>query len=143
MARWGNKGAGCLFVAAATKRIGFSLRSAYVYEPHTYATFGGKIERGEEPLHAALREAEEETGQEIAPIAIFPLMVFREKGFRYYNFLVVVPEEFDLFLDPDDEEPETDDIVWVRFGAWPEPLHFGTRALLQDPASVTTIRAVL
>ena len=57
------------------------------------------------------------------------------RSFRYYNFLAIVPEEFEPDLNW-----ENDAARWVEFGDWPAPMHFGLKALLNDPKSVQIMR---
>lgn len=134
---WGRAGAGVLFMSRNTGRILFPFRSGQVEQPHTWGTWGGAIDAGEHPAQAAAREAEEEAGYNAKPDDIIPLYVFvdpKGSGFKYYNFLVLVPSEFDPALNW-----ETEDSIWTTFGKWPEPLHFGAKGLLNDKASYDTI----
>jgi 8-oxo-dGTP pyrophosphatase MutT (NUDIX family) len=132
---WCRRGAGCLFVALDTGRILFSHRSRSVEEPGTYGTWGGAMDSEETPGEAALREALEE-GAEGGVEAVIPVSVFDKPGvFAYYNFLVLVPHEFEPYLTG-----ETQGFRWVEFGDWPEPLHPGVANLLRDPASLEIIR---
>ena len=55
-------GAGALVYAKDTKRYLLSYRSIHLKEPHTWATWGGRIEKGETPEQAVRRELEEEAG---------------------------------------------------------------------------------
>ena len=64
-----------------------------------------------------------------------PLMIFTDKAFRYSNFLAIVEDEFTPSLGW-----EADRAVWVSFGHWPKPLHFGMKALFDDAESVNVIR---
>jgi len=123
---WGDKAAGCIFVAKDTGRILLAHRSDEVdYEPHTWGTWGGKIDMDETPKQAVEREVEEETGLDTA-YKISPLYVYRDGSFEYHNFLVAVPFEFTPQLNW-----ENDSSAWVEYGEWPEPLHFGMEALIR------------
>jgi 8-oxo-dGTP pyrophosphatase MutT (NUDIX family) len=135
---WGRRAAGCIIYAQDTKRFCIAQRSEEVEEPHTWGTWGGAIDNREQPKSAALRELREETGYE-GPAELIPLYVFKHKsGFQYFNFLAVVPTEFVPILDW-----ETEDYSWVKYGKWPTPLHNGLKLLLQDPASINTIKSVM
>lgn len=139
---WGNRGAGVLFLARDTGRILFPFRSKKVEQPNTWGTFGGAIDPGEDPLEAAVREAEEESQKKISKKHddIIPLFVFKSPTttFRYYNYLVVVDSEFKPKLNW-----ETEDYKWVRFNEWPSPLHFGVEELLKDQESIRKIKAAI
>ena len=145
---WGAQGAGSLFMARDTGRILFSFRSAHVNEGHTWGTYGGAIDPGESPAAAAKREAEEEAGYDAQASDIIPLYVFQSGDFRYSNFLILTPSEFEprpyegveaYYSDPIGNW-ESEDFVWTTFGNWPEPLHFGAEALLKDPKSLATMK---
>jgi 8-oxo-dGTP pyrophosphatase MutT (NUDIX family) len=136
---WGRKGAGCLFLARSTGRICFAYRNARVAEGDCYGTFGGAIDSGEDPKAAAIREALEEVGARVRPGDMKPLMVYKDGDFRYYNYIAVVDEEFEMEPDDPDAAWETDYIEWVGFGQWPSPLHHGVEALLNDKKSLDII----
>ena len=131
---WGEQAGGCLFFAQSTGKFLIGYRSGSVLQPHTWGTFGGAIDKGEQPDAAVLREAEEEVGYH-GPVKLIPIFVFKKETFRYYNFIAVVPEEFEPRLNW-----ENDDTAWVEFGQWPTPLHFGMNGILGDPASVATMK---
>jgi len=123
---WGDKAAGCVFVAKDTGRILLAHRSDEVdFEPHTWGTWGGKIDMDETLKQAVEREVAEETGIDTA-FKISPLYVYRDGSFEYHNFLVAIPFEFTPQLNW-----ENDDSKWVEYGEWPKPLHFGMEALIQ------------
>jgi len=132
---FGKAGAGCIFLARDTGRILISHRSEYVLEPGTWGVWGGAINSGEDPLQAVKREAREETGHG-GPFDFIPLFVFKSDSFRYYNFLCIVDEEFDPHLDW-----ETQGYEWCEWGDWPQPMHFGLKALLSDADSAHKIMA--
>ena len=56
------KAVGTTFVAKNTKRMLLNLRSKSVSYPNTWSFWGGKIEKGEEPIDALRREMNEEIG---------------------------------------------------------------------------------
>ncbi len=123
---WGEKAAGCIFLAKDTGRILLAHRSDQVdYEPHTWGTWGGKIDGDESPAQAVKREVEEETGLD-TPFKIHPLYIFRDGNFSYHNYLVIVPFEFTPKLNWENDGSE-----WVEYGQWPDPLHFGMEELIK------------
>jgi 8-oxo-dGTP pyrophosphatase MutT (NUDIX family) len=134
---FGARGAGCLFLAQDSKRLLLAHRSQEVEQPGTYGTWGGAIDQGEDPLAAVKREIHEETGFD-GPSIIEPLLIFKDKTFRYYNFLVVVESEFSPILNW-----ESAGYQWCDYGQWPTPLHFGLQKLLADSRSIATIKKFL
>lgn len=123
---WGNEAAGCIFIAKDTGRILLAHRSNRVkFEPNTWGTWGGKIDFEETPKETIAREVEEETGFS-EKYKINHLYTYEDGGFKYYNYIVVVPFEFTPQLNW-----ENDNSKWVEYGEWPNPLHFGMEALLQ------------
>lgn len=118
---WGDSAAGVTLRAKDTGRLLFMLRSSDVMEPNTWGSISGKIDPGEDPEQAMLRELEEETG--INPALVSNLKnydTFEDGRFKFYNYLGEVPEEFEPTLNW-----ENDDFMWVEPGDFPEPLHFG------------------
>lgn len=69
---------------------------------------------------------------------LMPLFVFRQGEFAYHNFLAVVAYEFEPALNW-----ETAGFRWCESGSWPEPLHFGLAALLDDDVSVGVMQAMV
>ena len=134
---WGAQGAGSIFLARDTSRFLISHRSRAVEQPNTWGTWGGAIDKGEKPEVAARREAMEEAGH-AGHLTMVPLYVFRDKKFRYSNFLAIVDQEFTPELNW-----ETQGYEWVEFGHWPHPLHFGLQAVLNDSRSMATIQKTL
>ena len=132
---WGRRGAGCIIMAQDTGRFCIAHRSSRVEQPGTWGTWGGAIDEGEDPAQAVRRELAEEAGYTGA-MKLVPLYVFKHRtGFTYYNFLAIVEQEFRPKLDW-----ETQGWDWVEYGAWPNPLHPGLKAVLSDPHSVEAMR---
>jgi ADP-ribose pyrophosphatase len=131
---WGRQGAGCIIFAEDTGRFLLSLRSAEVLEPHTWGIWGGAVPTGMDLQTSVRLEVLEETGYR-GRIELIELCEYRDvaSGFRYQNYLGVVPSEFDPMLNW-----ESDDARWFHAGSWPEPPHFGLEFLLSrfpDPSS--------
>ena len=129
--------AGCIFISKDTGRILLAHRSGRVLEPHTWGTWGGKVDEGESPTQAVVREIEEETGYD-GQYKLSHLWTFKdpEAGFQYHNYLVLVNFEFTPKLNW-----ETDNSEWVEWGEWPRPMHFGLKALLENAG--TTIHRII
>ena len=127
---WGAAGAGVLPIAKNTGRILVGLRSQAVNEPGTWGVFGGAIDAGEEPARAAKREMKEELRYS-GPMKLSPAYVFTSAGggFRFSNFIGVIPDEFEPTLDW-----ETEDTAWLTLEEVKalRPKHFGLKALLKN-----------
>lgn len=134
---WGRQGAGCLVLAQSTGRLLIPHRSEAVLEPGTWGVWGGAIDAGQSPSESVLRELKEEAGYQGQVLEKIPLYVFQDEGsgFKYSNFLVIVPEEFEPRLNW-----ETEEAKWFSLDQLPDPKHFGLEALLGDRPSLTTIR---
>ncbi len=128
--RWGKSAAGAIVLARNTGRLMLVHRSIAVLEPHMWGTAGGAQDRGETPEYTAEREMHEELGYQ-GDIELKALAVFHEQrsGFKYHNFLAIVPKEFVPRLNW-----ENDAYTWFTFGKWPAPLHPGVSYLLRESA---------
>lgn len=138
---WGRAGAGCIFIAKDTGRILLNHRSKYVEQPGTWGVWGGAIDSNESPIQAVKREAQEESGYTPDNSSIILIYVFHDQksGFKYYNFIVLTPNEFKPNI-PIDSQWETQGWEWVTFGDWPSPLHFGVTSILNDTKSLEIIK---
>lgn len=136
---WGKAGAGAIIFSRKTKRFLIGLRSRLVEQPHTWGTFGGAIDPNENVKNALLREIKEELSKDLSDSEIISLYRFEDKsvGFVYYNFLLIVEDEFNPILDW-----ENDDAQWFNFGEWPKPLHFGLEKVLNDSYSKNLLRNI-
>lgn len=136
---WGKTGAGCLMMAETTKRILVPLRGPDVLQPGTWGTWGGAVDINEGPLQAVIREVKEEGGVDVSLHDIHLLSIYQgPHGFRYYNYLVTVPDEFEPHLDH-----ETTEARWCTFPDFPTPLHFGLEALLRNQTAMAVIEKVI
>lgn len=127
---WGDRGAGILLISRDSGKILLVLRSSLVNEPGTWGMPGGKIDSPEEsPMSAAKREAEEELGYK-GPIEMKPAHVFKAGSFQFFNFIGIVPNDFEPTLDW-----ENDDFGWYELSNLPSPLHFGVVSLLKNSKS--------
>lgn len=132
---WGDAGAGALFLAKDTGRFLIFLRSGRVNESGTWNLVGGKLDYGENAKQGVEREVEEETGYD-GDYRMNLIHTFRHKDFRYDNFLVIVPMEFNPQLNW-----EHDDFRWVEYGEWPVPLHFGLADVIKHAGD--TLRRIV
>jgi 8-oxo-dGTP pyrophosphatase MutT (NUDIX family) len=94
-------------------------------EPHTWGVPGGKMEPGETPEETAVRELREELSYH-GELLLVPSFVYREPNFNFFNFIALVPDEFESQLNW-----ENDDARWFAQSKLPKPLHFGVDALLK------------
>jgi len=138
---WGAfGGAGGIFLARDTGRLLLTRRSSRVLQPGTWGTVGGALDHGEGPEEAVIRETREELGFQVHSDDLHLCYTFRDEKtkFMYYNYAVFLPEE----LEP---EPnwEVAEHAWVEFGQWPDPLHFGMQAWLQDPEGEQLLRTLV
>ena len=129
--------AGALFIARNTGRLLFVLRSPDSIEPNTWCGVGGGIEMGESPIEACRREVSEEIG-DVGEYDLFPTLISEYPGLTFYNFIGIVDEEFTPTLND-----EHTDYLWVDFNAWPNPLHPGATALVNDSGARAMIQHLL
>ena len=121
-----KEGAGILFICNATGRVLLALRSRWVDEPGVWGIPGGGVEPGESPLEGALREVEEEIGWD-GNARIHHAHTFRgPNGFRYYNFVGMVNQEFDPAINWESEVAG-----WFHPNELPSPLHRGVEELMR------------
>lgn len=121
---WGNRGAGVIIKSTRTGRYLLGLRSQFVNEPNTWNLFGGKIDDGEDPKEAVLRELKEEIGfKKSLDIKLFD--TFKNKSFTFYNFYGEVDDEFRPTLNW-----EHSDARWFALDELPPNLHFGLKRLV-------------
>lgn len=114
--------AGCILYAEDTGRWCLQQRSDTVGDPGLWAAWGGGREPGESLEQTVRRELAEESGYG-GPLTLEPLA----KNARYATYIGIVPHEFEPRPDP-----EWQDYAWVELGHWPQPLHPGVAAALEN-----------
>ncbi len=120
--------AGILFMAS-DGRVLLVRRSAEGDHAGEWCIPGGKVEKGETPAQAAIREAQEEVG--VDPAWIDGRDNLRQwtrrqaDGVDFTTFLVPVPKPFKAKLNA-----EHDAAVWVHPSEAPEPIHPGALVAL-------------
>ena len=114
--------AGIVLYAEDTGRWGLQQRSDSVNDPGVRAAWGGGREHGESLEQTALRELAEESGYR-GPITLEPLA----RNAKYVTFVGIVPHEFEPRANS-----EWKDYCWVELGRWPQPLHPGVAAALEN-----------
>lgn len=121
---WTEQGAGGIIQAKDTGRYLFNQRGPEGTEPGTWGTWGGKIDEGEQPHETLIREIREESGYS-GGMEVKYLFTYKDKDFKFYNYLVTVPKEFEPELSW-----ESSDYKWATLEDAPKPLHFGMKELL-------------
>jgi 8-oxo-dGTP pyrophosphatase MutT (NUDIX family) len=138
---WGAfGGAGGVFLAQGSGRLLLTRRSLRVLQPGTWGTVGGALDHGESPEEAVIRETREELGIQVQHEDLQLCYTFRDEKTRfvYYNYAVLVPEEFEPALNW-----EVSEHAWIEFGQWPDPLHFGMQAWLRDTHGERRLRTLV
>jgi len=95
-------GAGCLFYALSTGNVLLNLRSDLEDDPNTWGTWGG-LENNtfdESAVGTMKREVIEECGFifDISDYLILPVVKYYNKEIIYYNYLIVIENEFTPIL---------------------------------------------
>ena len=122
---------GVLQICTKTGRVMLFRRGFYQPQPGTWATFGGKYEKGEDlnPKDNAMREFVEESGYYGKfRISNKPLDVLDSNHLRFYTFVGLFDEEFVPDLE---KEEEAIDYGWFYLGEFPKDLHPGVFEMLE------------
>ena len=119
--------AGALFLTSDTNRVLLQLRASWKSSHRNeWSLFGGLAKGDETPSEAMIRECTEEMGMfpEVTKIYPFDIYESRDKGFRYYTFIVVVDKEFQPTI-------------------WPKPMHIGARNSLCGKKSAALLDIIV
>lgn len=129
----GRAGAGILAIAKDTGKWLVALRSHEVKEPGTWAGVGGKIEDGEDPKEAAVREFKEETGYK-GEIHLQKAIEYKKPHFTFHNFI----GEIEKGTWEPKKNWENDEFRWLTFKELLnlEPKHFGLEKLIERSESL-------
>ncbi len=122
------KGVGAIIVSESTGNVMSVLRSPQESHPNTWTFAGGRVEAGELPADALLRELKEELN--LSKIKkILPLHSYqsRTKDFIYDTYIVLVSKEFVPELNW-----ENSGYAWTTIDTLPSPLHPKTRQMLSS-----------
>jgi 8-oxo-dGTP pyrophosphatase MutT (NUDIX family) len=112
--------AGVTCVASTTGRILLLRRSPLVTQPGLWSCPAGRIDRGERPLEAAVRELSEEAGY-AGPLHLHGYW----KDGEFHHFVAETPRQFRPRLNW-----ESDGAVWCLPGELPQPVHPGMLRML-------------
>jgi len=136
---WGDAGAGVLLTTG--KHVLLLLRSDEVTEGGTWGTPGGKIDEGEDPFTAALRELHEETdlGLNLHKVKRLGHTVYRSPNgrFRYTTLVLKVPastRRAKLRLNWENDEAAWVTKAWLEENV--EDLHPGLQDTLDEAISL-------
>ena len=134
------KAVGTIFLSLNTDRILLGLRSTDSSHPLTWSFFGGKVVEGETLGYALQRELEEELINFPKIIKTIPLdnFVSNDDGFNYASFVSLIVDEFHPILND-----EHVGYAWVNIGAWPKPLHAGTKLILHNKNNIRKLNLIL
>lgn len=130
--------AGVLPICTKTGRVLLARRGFDQPQPGTWATFGGKYEKGEDlsPMDNAKREFAEESGYYGKfKISSKPLDVLDTNHLKFYTYVGLFDEEFTPNLAKEDEAI---DYGWFYLEEVPEDLHPGVFEMLEKKKKTLT-----
>ena len=133
--------AGALFISSSTHRVLLQMRASWKSSHRSeWSLFGGMSKDGETPSDAFIRECTEEMGMFPETSKIYPFDIYesRDKNFRYYTFICIVEEEFQVTIND-----ESLGYGWFDFGVWPKPMHIGARNSLCSKKSQALLDIII
>jgi len=116
--------AGGIFYAKDSGKICVARRGGLVPQPYTWATWGGKLDKGETPEVALKREIAEEAGY-IGAYKLEHVYTSNDPNLVYDTYWIVVDKEFDPKLNW-----ENVDFRWCTLDTIPQPTHPGLKVSL-------------
>lgn len=134
-----KSGAGCLII---TKEYNFLLlkRSEYVPAPLTWCLPGGRVNQGEEPIDAAIRETHEEIGYDLSNHKLHLIYTndYHAPRFRFYTYACIISEKFEPTLNWENQEYQ-----WASMDDLPEPLHWGVEQLISSDIAGKLLKNII
>lgn len=124
--------AGVLPICKSTGRIMLIRRGQHQSQPGTWASFGGKFEKGEDrnPKDTAIREFTEESGYKGKfKISSSPLDVSETNHLVFYTYIGLFDTEFIPDLGPSEE---ASDYGWFYLNEFPSELHQGVGSMFKQ-----------
>jgi 8-oxo-dGTP pyrophosphatase MutT (NUDIX family) len=115
-------------IARPDGRILLALRAPWLPDPLVWSVPAGRLEPGEEPLDAALREGQEELGR--VPTARV-LAAYKDVRAQFTTFLAEISENDARSWRPK-LNPENVDWGWFHLEELPTPLHPGVGNALRE-----------
>jgi 8-oxo-dGTP diphosphatase len=126
---WGRFGSAGLLVHDPAKGVLLQHRALWSDQGGTWGLPGGALHQGEEAVHGALREAQEEAAVPPENVRVLFTSVF---DVGYWTYTTVVVEVLEPF-DPAISDPESLELQWVRLERVDEKeLHPGFGAAWPD-----------
>lgn len=107
---WGRFGSAGLLVHDPAKGVLLQHRALWSDKGGTWGLPGGALHEGEEAVHGALREAQEEAAVPPENVRVLFTSVFDVGYWTYTTVVVEVVEQF----DPAISDPESLELQWVR-----------------------------
>jgi 8-oxo-dGTP diphosphatase len=119
---WGVFGAAGLLLTAPGPSVLMQHRAGWSHHGDTWGVPGGARGSGETAVETALREANEETGLDVAAVTVVGELVDDHGGWTYTTVLASAAAE----LEVHSLDRESTDVRWVAVGGVDElPLHPG------------------
>ena len=128
---------GILPIAESTKQICLAWRSPEIRDGDRFGVIGGMVkdDLNLDEADNAVIEMIEETGY-CGAIQLHPAFLYQRRGFRYHNFIGIVPEPFSFNPQPEFAF-ETSFLRWLPYqealwlaSHWPKVMHQGLVTLL-------------
>ena len=115
------RGAGALIMAKMTGRLLFALRASGKNKPQEWNLWGGKVTVDESPEQSVIGWTKKQTGYKGHFSDVIPIYSFVNAftNFRYYNFLIIIDDEFTPIID----KTFINYYQWAEMDELPDPLN--------------------